>query len=38
MKTIETWLVPADFHWKFVDTSTLEKLHKVAKEIKPDVL
>ena len=38
MKKTETWLIPADFHWKFVDKSTLEKLHKVAKEIKPDVL
>ncbi len=38
MNKTETWLIPADFHWKFVDKSTLEKLHKVAKEIKPDVL
>ena len=25
--------VPADFHWKFVDKSTLEKLHKVQKKL-----
>lgn len=37
-KEIETWLIPADFHWKFVDKATLEKLHIVAKLIKPDVL
>ena len=33
MKTIETWLCPCRFHWKFVDKSTLEKLHKVAKKL-----
>lgn len=33
-KEIETWLIPADFHWKFVDKATLEKLHIVAKLIK----
>jgi len=35
---IETWLCPADFHWKFVDKPTLSILHQVAKDIKPDVL
>ena len=37
-KDIETWMCPADFHWKFVDKKTLSILHKVARDIKPDVL
>ena len=37
-KDIETWICVADFHWKFVDKKTLSILHKIARELKPDVL